>query len=237
MYFTIAVSGKKQSGKDTLVDFLDPLFSSSGTVESFSFADELKKFLIVGLGLKHEGLYGTNEQKNELTEYLWDNFPYEIRRSNALNDSIDPRSGPMTNREIMQVFGTDIMRSYFDDKIWVNSCFRSIEKSGVDVAFVPDMRFPSELNPWIEQDGLIIRLMRDVSEGDSHSSETALDDWDWEQYGDRVLVIPEDSSIEDCRRLTLEWLVVHAKVFLQGREDYSEKLAVLEMALGELTNE
>lgn len=237
MYFTIAVSGKKQSGKDTLVDFLDPIFSSSGTVESFSFADELKKFLITGLGLKHEGLYGTNEQKNELTEYLWDNFPYEIRRSNALNGSNEPRSGPMTNREIMQVFGTDIMRSYFDDKIWVNSCFRSIEKSGVDVAFVPDMRFPSELNPWIEQDGLIIRLMRDVSEGDSHSSETALDGWDWEQYEDRVLVVAEDASINECRKLVLQWLIFHAENFLAGREDYFEKLAVLEEALGALTDE
>lgn len=237
MYFTIAVSGKKQSGKDTLVDFLYPIFSSSGTVESFSFADELKKFLITGLGLMHEGLYGTNEQKNELTEYLWENLPYEIRMSNAITGTNEARKGPMSNREIMQVFGTDIMRNYFDDKIWVNSCFRSIEKSGVDVAFIPDMRFPSELNPWIEKDGLIIRLMRDVSEGDSHSSETALDGWDWEQYGDSVLVIPEDTDIEGCRKITLEWLVFHAKTNLMGREDYFEKLAVLEEALGALTDE
>lgn len=238
--FMLAVSGKKQSGKDTLVNYLHPIFERSGRVAYFSFADSLKQFLEYGMGIPHECLWGTDNQKNQLTDFKWENLPLKIRWDNSgrpkeeslrnyerwfeanshgdefawskfVNDFIfhlpmQLRKGPMTAREVMQVFGTDLMRNMFDDKIWVNATFREMNREAPDFALLPDMRFPSELDPWIAHGGYIIRLMRDVSDGDPHPSETSFDGWNWESYGDRVLVVHKDATIEEVREQAVEWL-------------------------------
>lgn len=241
MTFILAASGKKQSGKDTLLTGLTPYLESKGWVRYYSFADELKNFLINGLGLRREQVFGTNEQKNELTTYSWGLLPRLIRwewggfyvKDKQGNDTqfnpstplnsfadleawhdahvhpgsilINLKTGFMTGRELMQVFGTDIMRRMFGDRVWVNALTRSIEKDKPAVAIIPDMRFPSEFVPIHEYGGYVIRLMRDVSEGDVHPSEVALDNWEWEKY-DRVLVIPSDATIESCRQMSTDWL-------------------------------
>ena len=176
------------------------------------------------MGLEPSSVWGSNEDKNRPTSYVWDKLPYEIRKANAFPGTTEARTGPMSGREIMQVFGTDIMREFFDDKIWVNSCFRAITTVDPDFALLPDMRFPSELDPWIKEGGYIIRLMRDVSEGDKHSSETALDDWDWAQYGDRVLLVPEDASKEQCASIAIEWLAPLIDDYLADYSDYSSRM-------------
>jgi len=86
-------------------------------------------------------------------------------------------TGFMTARSIMQIVGTDIFRNFFDDNIWVNATLRNIEKSDARVILISDVRFPSEVTSLIDEGGYVIRLLRDVCETDSHSSETALDDF------------------------------------------------------------
>ena len=242
MTFILAASGKKQSGKDTLLTGLTPFLESRGWVKYYSFADELKKFLISGLGLRKEQVWGTNEEKNQPTTYKWENLPTLIRwewggfwgeTANGVNKQYQPpqllesfseleswfeyaqtdgmkkkfnlKSGFMTGRELMQVFGTDIMRRMFGDRIWVNALTRSIEQDNPTVAIIPDMRFPSEFIPIYEYGGFVMRLMRDVSQGDQHPSEIALDNWCWDKY-ERVLVIPADATIESCRNMATDWL-------------------------------
>lgn len=227
MSFMLAVSGKKQSGKDTLVSYLNPIFQAAGQVEYFTFADQLKKFLVEGMGLDRSSVWGSDKEKNALTDYVWDNLPYEIRRANAKPGSNEAKSGPMSGREIMQVFGTDIMRNFFDDKIWVNACFRAIRAADVDFALLPDMRFPSELDPWINRNGYIIRLMRDVSQGDAHSSEVALDYCDWDRFGNQVLVVPADATKRECLQLALEWLTPLIEDYLADYTDADTRIASL----------
>jgi hypothetical protein len=212
MTLIIGASGKKQSGKNTMtkgiVDWFlsNQLFGVTGDdqIKEYSFADMLKqKICIDTMGLSYEQCFGTDEQKNSLTIYRWENLPLGIRTSNAIisfnkdiNESFDltlassmtksrlgnfiPRTGFMTAREIMQVVGTDIFREYFDDNIWVNATLREIYKDNKKVALISDVRFPSEVKAILnEENGYVLRLTRNVCNIDSHSSEKALDNFNF----------------------------------------------------------
>lgn len=241
MTLLLAVSGKKQSGKDTLVGYLQGVLSQCGTVNSYSFADEIKSFLVNVMGVDRACIYGTDAEKNQPTQYLWDNLSYEIRKQNALPESQNElRSGLMTGRELMQVFGTDIMRTYFNDRIWINATLRKIYRDQIDFALLADMRFPSELEAWLDHDGLVIRLLRDVSNRDRHKSEVALDDFDWSEIDSNSLVVPESATIQECRRLSLEWLTSKVGSHLSRTDSVedgkvSHFLSVIENALQQIT--
>ena len=190
----IGLSGKKQSGKNTMCDCLLEFFIkkySFDDVVVLSFADALKqKVCIDVMGLREEQVNGTDEQKNTFTKYKWENLPHRIRYDNKLGceyasngeicNHVLP-TGYMTAREIMQIVGTDIFRNYFDDSIWVNATLRNIEKSNAKVFLISDVRFPSEVNSLTDNDGYVVRLTRDVCKLDSHSSENALDDFDFKR--------------------------------------------------------
>jgi len=192
MTVILAISGKKQSGKTTFVERFRSEYDDGGLlIKDYSFADALKGFLVDAMGLLYCQVNGTDEEKNSSTEYLWETLPSSVRELNG------NKTGNMSGRELMQVFGTDIMRNMFDDRIWVNSTFRAIERDKPDIALIPDTRFPSEVCAIYDNDGFVIRLTRDVSDGDSHSSEIALDDWDWSFKPSNTLVIPDDLDIQE----------------------------------------
>lgn len=134
-------------------------------VRSFSFADPLKSISIQLFGLSDEQCFGSDEDKNTPINVKWENMP----------DAGD-KSGFMTAREFLQHFGTDICRKIKDD-IWTSSCIRRILSSGTDLAIIPDVRFPNEVEEIQKAGGKVIRLTRKPHE-DCHPSETALDDYD-----------------------------------------------------------
>ena len=200
--FIIGISGKKQSGKNTLCDSLCEWLRGRYGEKSckiYSFADALKeKVCMDALGLSYKQCYGTDEEKNSLTIYKWENIPHRIRYDNKLGCEYAPNGevckhilpeGQMTAREVMQIAGTDIFRKYFDDSIWVNATFRAIEKENFDFALISDVRFPSEVEGVAKKNGIIFRLLRDVCESDIHESEIALDNYDWKSLGGKVRLI------------------------------------------------
>jgi len=195
MTLIFAVSGKKQSGKTTLVNrFLKELENEDIVVKEYSFADDIKKFLVDVMGLREEQVNGTDEDKNSPTEYHWDSIPFSIKQKFQMPD------GFISARNLMQIFGTDLMREMFDDSIWVKSVFRAIDRDKPDIAIIPDTRFPSEIHSILENGGKVIRLTRDVSKGDAHSSEIALDDWDWDVapcHCDNTFVIPNNLDMQE----------------------------------------
>ncbi len=152
-----------------------------------SFADSLKKICIDVLGLTYEQCNGTDEQKNQLTQYYWDNIPETVVYP---EEGFGPiKEGLMTARELMQLTGTNIMRNMFGRDIWVNATLRKIEKLDAHIVLVPDVRFKSEVEALANIDNsYVIRLERSIC-SDSHISETELDGYDFEQHGDKVLVI------------------------------------------------
>jgi len=221
----IGLSGKKQSGKDTVCSaiFMNLHgYMMDSFVSVYSFADMLKQNICKDvLGLTEEQINGTDEQKNSNTIYRWENFPDTIRYVNAIETeqirkggTIDQfqtlpvlRTGFMTSREIMQVVGTDIFRDYFDDDIWVNAVFRRIKEGDRKVVIISDVRFPGEVDRIISEGGYIIRLLRDVGIKDCHSSEGALDNYDFVSWGNRVSLIDnQNMSIEEQNNVAINYV-------------------------------
>jgi hypothetical protein len=181
-----------------------------------SFADNLKEFCIQTLGIPHDSCYGSDQQKNAPTQYQWENTPDFLRwkfggekfvedmiaagahpndlmrlyHEVATRSACKPRlkSGPMTGRDIMQVFGTDLIRHTFGN-VWAEATVRSIKRNGAPLAIITDNRFPNEIASVLkEPKGYIIRLTRSpFGFEDIHPSESALDNYDWEQ--DRHFVL------------------------------------------------
>ena len=208
--YIIGISGKKQSGKNTLCNSLEEYIKVKYgmSCKIYSFADALKENVCMKtMGLTYEQCYGSDEQKNSLTIYKWENLPREIRHDNKLGCEYAPNgeiceyilpTGFMTAREILQIVGTDIFRKYFDDSIWVNATFRNIFKENFEVALISDVRFPSEIEGVINKEGNVIRLLRNVCKADSHESETVLDDYDFSIHGDEICLIDNTNmSIEE----------------------------------------
>lgn len=241
----LGISGVKQSGKSTLAEFVKAWYevdnrlkgvckfdvAEDGTlvwdkeprdfreVKIYTFADSLKDFCVETLGLRYEQCWGTDDQKNTMTQYLWNNLPIQIRNKYSQEKSYRdvgfheemstpiPRSGNMTAREVMQIFGTEIAREMFDQNIWVNATLRRIRKENYPLAIISDVRFPSEIKAIMENNGNIIRLTRTYDATDKHSSETALDDYNWSQWTDRIKFIDNaGKTIYDKNAAALNFL-------------------------------
>jgi len=91
-------------------------------------------------------------------------------------------AGPMTAREFLQYFGTDICRGIWEP-IWVNKCIKDIQREGTELAIVTDVRFPNEAEAIEKAGGITLRLTRQVFD-DQHTSETALDNYSFKDYLD-----------------------------------------------------
>lgn len=209
----IAMSGRKQAGKDTIGEFLKNYCVNSLKIKSdtYAFADLLKKICIEALGVEYEQCYGTDEEKNSDTTYVWDNVSDFLRwkfgsqeiifrstrpsqydlglpledyyyksKHDILRSPVGHKTGPMSCRDIMQLLGTDLIRSNFGN-IWAEATIRNIYKDSHDVAFITDNRFPNEIESILsEPSGYVIRLSRSpFGTEDQHESESSLDDYDW----------------------------------------------------------
>jgi hypothetical protein len=141
-------------------------------VKKYSFATPLKTIAKELFGVTEEQCHGTDDQKNEKIKHLrWENMPkvYTGKRKKQ-------KKGPMTAREFMQFFGTEVMRKIYDD-VWCESLIKSIKAQSSLLAVVDDLRFENEAACIQDNGGKIIRFTRNPHD-DNHESEIALDDFD-----------------------------------------------------------
>lgn len=146
-------------------------------VKLYSFADHLKWICIKLFNIPHECVFGTDEQKNQLQSHLlWEKMP-------CLEIFNNPkRKGPMTAREFMQFFGTNICRGIYEP-IWMQSCLNTIKKEQSELAVISDVRFENEVRAIEEAGGKVVRLTR-ITTSDTHDSEKALDNYPFSDYLD-----------------------------------------------------
>ena len=163
-----------------------------------AFADALKEFCIDVLGLTHEQCYGTDAEKDTMTHLTWHKLSGDVRGKSAIaccqGGAVYWRLpvGFMTAREVMQVFGTDIMRAWYP-KIWVNACIRKAQAFDGPLVLITDVRFPDEVAAVQGAGGKVIRLLRaPYRQRDQHESEIALDDIPLDRFD---LVVPDGLSI------------------------------------------
>lgn len=203
-------------------------------VKVYSFADKLKEFAIECLGLTDAQCYGTDEDKNTIVPHLlWENMPgvitgYDDKSirpaidkivSEVLEGRLGPyyikngdiiyhKPGPMTARELLQFFGTEIGRKMYGN-IWVDATIRQIQKDQPLLALICDTRFINEVEGVQKAGGKVIRFTRNKNTEDAHTSETALDvdKFDWSRFD--AIIDNIDMSISDQNdaviRKLIEW--------------------------------
>jgi hypothetical protein len=225
----IGLSGKKGSGKDTAAQYLGGRCLSQGAHKleprSLALADSLKKFVSQWFGIPLDWMY-TEEGKQKLTHLLWDNVPFPFRgytktllplpsaqEQGELDkmfgamapmrvESHDPRVGPMTVREVLQIWGTDFLRAA-DPECHVRRWKQEAElaqKQGCPLLFVPDVRFPNEVATVLgfSNRSHVVRLTRNPYD-DKHSSELALDGFPWGEHKRARVVDNSTNTVEEFK--------------------------------------
>ncbi len=177
-------------------------------IKEFSFAMPLKEMCIDLLGLERVQCYGTDEEKNSLTNICWEDMQGNstIEEDDEGFATIVPFcEGFMSGREVLQYFGTDIFRKA-NPKVWTDAGLNLFRYHGTEMGVFTDVRFPNELDAVEEVGGKTIRLLR-RPHVDLHASETALDDTPHDKFSavidNRDMSIPEQN--EAIHNLLLEW--------------------------------
>lgn len=153
-------------------------------IKTYHFADLLKSISINLFGLNPQNVYGTDDDKNKETELLWEHVPTK-----------EKKTGKITHREFLEYFGTKIVRKIKSDA-WVEATMNNIIKENSEIAVIPDVRFPNEVNAIKASGGKVIRLTRNIHDS-KIECETALDEknFDWSLFDN--VIDNSNSSIED----------------------------------------
>lgn len=205
----IGLAGQKQSGKSTATLYTRTLISIpiGGQLKCqpmvYSFADPLKDFCIKTLGLTYKQCYGTDEEKNSLTNHKWENVDIYFRKKygkviNIVEDiqgpTVEPRKGFMTAREVMQVQG-EMQRKFFCKDMWVDALFREIDNNAGSVALIQDVRHENEVKKCSDS-GYVIHLKK-LTNNDSADSEAELKKIDWKSYPNVFEIDNTNLTIEE----------------------------------------
>lgn len=183
MTIIIAFAGRKQSGKttcsETIIDFWNKVVNTDGTKTSkiYNFADPLKQDICMNiLGMTYDQCYGSDEQKNELTDIVWE-------------------GSKLTAREVMQFVGTDIFRK-MKQNVWADATIKKIQSESPDLAVIADCRFPNEVDVVKNAGGHVIKLNRNPFNSD-HASEVALDFGKYDHRNFDLVLNNERMSIDE----------------------------------------
>ena len=195
----IIISGKKGSGKTTLAKHICDLWKNhvgaktykAADCRIYSFADPLKHFCINVLGLTPKQCYGSEDDKNSMTDLRWINQSQEVLKAYSKRNKkrvIIYPSGYMTAREVMEVVGTQIVRKWKPDA-WCQAVYNMIETDQPALAVISDARNPNEITVGTEMGAKSIRLLYNPYNSTS-DSECALDNF---PLGEFSLVV--DNSV------------------------------------------
>jgi len=192
----LGLSGKALSGKDTTADYL---IEKHGWCGKAALAENLKRACMKIFGMSEKQVFTQSGKSSLLTPPViltfmdiqsilsWMRKTHDISLSNKSIMDFECFLGRVltTPREVLQFVGTDIMRT-FEPNYHTEVIFRSIEPE--KNLIITDVRFPNEAKSVLDNGGCLVRINRDFSLrakknpniSDTHSSETALDDWtDW----------------------------------------------------------
>lgn len=179
----IGITGKAQSGKDTacrivqlintvdydcacsegegekyILDNVDNILPITCMWEKHAFADKLKECASIILGVPRF-MFESGEFKESFTSLPLSNKEGE----------------PMTNREFLQYFGTEVGRS-IDKDLWIKALMYSYGRDKESHWIVPDVRFPNEADAIRNAGGVLWKIERDGSGAGNHISEKLIDD-------------------------------------------------------------
>lgn len=217
----LLISGKAQSGKDTAADCITArghlkhnekrgkaLVTTSYVPcksEKFSFADPLKEFCINVFGLTRQQCYGTNDDKNTPTNIRWGDLPLPTEKILSLISCPDHLSSFMTAREVLEVFGSQICRKMYRD-CWAYATKKCATEAKCDLAVIADVRFPNEIDLFLELEPIVVRFTRNLLNRQTES-ELALDHYDWSKVKNFILIDNINMTVDEKNKKVLEAIV------------------------------
>lgn len=195
----IAFAGRKQSGKTTCSEFVKKTYNDlaynflydyvkvQNMAKIYNFADPLKQDICMSiLGMSYDQCYGTDEQKNDLTDIEWE-------------------GSKLTAREVMQFVGTDIFRK-MKHNVWASATITKIRQEKPRLAIVADCRFPNEVEAIKEAGGFVIKLNRNPHNSD-HASETALDETNYSNKNFDLVINNQTLDINEQNQTIMNFLI------------------------------
>lgn len=160
----IGITGPKRSGKDTSASYIHDMFG----YEVLSFAEPMKNILCTTFGITLETLDYIKNNTDVCTvdcmEYIGEDLTGQADYHTKFSTDM---------RKILQRFGTDAMKKYFGEDVWANKLVHSALHWDMDTVVISDLRYMNEYQCLKEyaENLTIIRLHKDDTEGDNHSSE------------------------------------------------------------------
>lgn len=200
----IGINGYAGSGKDTIgviIQYLNSYRTASVTLEELVADYKINEWwLEEQSGWKIKKWAGKLKFiASILTGIPTDQFEdQEFKHTNLgpewtykkVKDGGELFDSPMTVREFLQRLGTDGLRQGLHENTWVNALMSDYRCVPADRApggwdcdnwIITDTRFPNEAQAIKDAGGIIIRVDRPgVKAINTHSSETALDNWDFD---------------------------------------------------------
>lgn len=159
----IALYGKKRSGKNTVANAIRQYVGQHKLlwkIKEVSFAKPLRQILGILYDLSDEFLYD-DSSKDKLVDVTWEELKLD---SNG-------KKGQMTLRELLQVFGTDVLRKLWSEDIWAQIPFRK-PYSDNTLVLITDARFENELRMCKKYGGINFHIKRPgQKQEDTHASE------------------------------------------------------------------
>jgi hypothetical protein len=177
----LGLSGYARSGKDEAAKGLE-FFGW----QRVAFADKLREFLYrldpVVVPAKYVAFSPLEETRIQKVRWVIDKHGWGGYKETPWGPGI---------RELLQRLGTECGRELISDTIWIDAAL------GIGIVepknlVVTDCRFPNEAQAIRQRGGFIVRITREgIGPANSHPSETALDDWDFDA------VLDNDGTIEE----------------------------------------
>lgn len=162
----LGLQGPKGSGKDYAYKVLADI--SPVPVKRFAFADELKIELSENFGLDMQLLHGSQEEKDtSFTKVNWE--------SPMVSQHAAGRTGPLTYRELLQIYGTEVARLGRGADVWLDKLkpkvYDWLEANDEHIAIITDVRYPNEAE-WVRASGGT-NVLIDSNHGDGADNHTS----------------------------------------------------------------
>lgn len=206
----IGLSGKKQTGKDTICNIIRALNICERADSWIDKAQVAKLFYKGDVALndsvwsKHAFADPLKKMACVLTGFPDASFFESSRIKNTLNATFG-----VTNREILQILGQGLRDNLCED-VWVKMLVRDYHLHNRPNWIVTDIRMPNELEAIKKLGGIVIRVNRNTGYSDNHISETALDNCTDFDY-----VIDNNGTIEE---LIQKVIPIYNKINYESRD-------------------
>ena len=216
----IAISGVKGSGKDLVANILQYCLSVPKIFRQYwiyrrfgkffpkrwkiiAFADPLKKMLAILLNIPVEKFNDRAFKEDTCIDLNTLNYSLSAftKDKRLLSDSkftkmtkelnLDLLNYDLTIRQLLQYYGTSIMRTYFGEKVWINSTL----KHSAQRTIISDCRFINEATTIKDHGGKIIYISRVGYPFGHHQSEKEM--FEMLQKGIYDYQIENNGTLED----------------------------------------